>query len=65
MTNYRNDAASPAIDLKTITPTFPRPVFKTDEADDIHINEVMANHPKKYSSRLALIIILLIAMDMI
>ena len=65
MTSYRNEATPPALNIQTIAPTFPRPVFKTDESDKIHINEALANSPKKYSSRLALIIILLIAMDMI
>ena len=65
MTSYRNEAESPSIDIHTITPAFPRPVFKADEADNIHINEAESNRTENYSSRLALIIILLIAMDMI
>ncbi|MBE6008370.1 MAG: hypothetical protein E7235_04130 [Lachnospiraceae bacterium] len=65
MTSYRNEAIPSAINLKTITPAYPRPVLKTNESDDIHTNEAVLNCSKKYSSKLALIIILLIAMDMI
>ena len=65
MTSYRNEPTQSAINLQTITPVLPRSVSKTEEETNLHINEAVSCSSKKYSSKLALIIILLIAMDMI
>ena len=64
MTRYKSEYIQP-VNIQTITPVFPRPVSNADETTNIHIKETASVNTEKSTNKLALIILLLMAMDML